>query len=96
MPQTRTCTQCGAPLPSEGWEGLCPKCLVRVSLVSLAASAPEAPHPASGDRKSTRLNSSHLVISYAVFCLKKKKWSSHRTVSRNGHRYMYVLSSSIP
>src|SRR5256885_8848233 len=29
--------------------------------------------PPSGDRKSTRLNSSHLVISYAVFCLKKKK-----------------------
>src|SRR5256885_3822679 len=28
-----------------------------------------------GDRKSTRLNSSHLVISYAVFCLKKKKTS---------------------
>src|SRR2546426_5384694 len=29
--------------------------------------------PALEDRKSTRLNSSHLVISYAVFCLKKKK-----------------------
>src|SRR3989454_9252813 len=29
--------------------------------------------PLPGDRKSTRLNSSHLVISYAVFCLKKKK-----------------------
>src|SRR3989454_3511807 len=29
--------------------------------------------PPGGDRKSTRLNSSHLVISYAVFCLKKKK-----------------------
>src|SRR5688500_20049056 len=29
--------------------------------------------PPSEDRKSTRLNSSHLVISYAVFCLKKKK-----------------------
>src|SRR2546426_8819095 len=28
---------------------------------------------ATRDRKSTRLNSSHLVISYAVFCLKKKK-----------------------
>src|SRR5690625_7019718 len=28
---------------------------------------------ASGDRKSTRLNSSHVAISYAVFCLKKKK-----------------------
>src|SRR2546426_5984580 len=30
----------------------------------------------SRDRKSTRLNSSHLVISYAVFCLKKKKKSN--------------------
>src|SRR5256885_12318397 len=29
------------------------------------------------DRKSTRLNSSHLVISYAVFCLKKKKNPKH-------------------
>src|SRR2546426_3469402 len=29
------------------------------------------------DRKSTRLNSSHLVISYAVFCLKKKKKNNH-------------------
>src|SRR5256885_12730628 len=29
------------------------------------------------DRKSTRLNSSHLVISYAVFCLKKKKKRNH-------------------
>src|SRR5438034_4198275 len=29
--------------------------------------------PRVGDRKSTRLNSSHTVISYAVFCLKKKK-----------------------
>src|SRR2546426_3426020 len=35
------------------------------------------------DRKSTRLNSSHLVISYAVFCLKKKK-KSHRIP---GHPY---------
>src|SRR5690606_41550637 len=30
-------------------------------------------HPDAGDRKSTRLNSSHVKISYAVFCLKKKK-----------------------
>src|SRR5256885_9560238 len=30
-------------------------------------------HAKQGDRKSTRLNSSHLVISYAVFCLKKIK-----------------------
>src|SRR2546426_4786792 len=38
------------------------------------------------DRKSTRLNSSHLVISYAVFCLKKKITSRahHYTVSCGG------------
>src|SRR5256885_5444834 len=41
------------------------------------AVADEDAHRAdrSRDRKSTRLNSSHLVISYAVFCLKKKKCS---------------------
>src|SRR5207253_9662404 len=33
------------------------------------------------DRKSTRLNSSHVAISYAVFCLKKKKKKKHRTSS---------------
>src|SRR2546426_6895405 len=33
------------------------------------------------DRKSTRLNSSHLVISYAVFCLKKKKKTTNHTYS---------------
>src|SRR2546430_6980798 len=33
--------------------------------------------PASSDRKSTRLNSSHSQISYAVFCLKKKKRNQH-------------------
>src|SRR5258708_14939885 len=33
----------------------------------------------SGDRKSTRLNSSHQIISYAVFCLKKKKYERHAT-----------------
>src|SRR5256885_9516103 len=32
----------------------------------------------AGDRKSTRLNSSHLVISYAVFCLKKKIQRTHQ------------------
>src|SRR5256885_8151396 len=36
-------------------------------------TTPKKPNPALRDRKSTRLNSSHLVISYAVFCLKKKK-----------------------
>src|SRR5699024_12384576 len=35
--------------------------------------AAQVPGPTEGDRKSTRLNSSHVSISYAVFCLKKKK-----------------------
>src|SRR2546426_2538097 len=35
------------------------------------------------DRKSTRLNSSHLVISYAVFCLKKKNTSARSTTTRS-------------
>src|SRR5256885_7656980 len=35
------------------------------------------------DRKSTRLNSSHLVISYAVFCLKKKKKTIYSIIFRS-------------
>src|SRR5690625_6840434 len=35
----------------------------------------ERRYPVSIDRKSTRLNSSHVAISYAVFCLKKKKYN---------------------
>src|SRR5256885_10986854 len=37
--------------------------------------------PQGEDRKSTRLNSSHLVISYAVFCLKKKKTKNIRAIN---------------
>src|SRR5206468_11130815 len=45
------------------------------SHAELAAELPDSVAPAydSSDRKSTRLNSSHDQISYAVFCLKKKK-----------------------
>src|SRR3989442_8359581 len=39
----------------------------------ILAAAVEALRHVRGDRKSTRLNSSHVRISYAVFCLKKKK-----------------------
>src|SRR2546430_11328832 len=45
------------------------------------------------DRKSTRLNSSHSQISYAVFCLKKKKKSMYST-SRRGYPYIYPTSLS--
>src|SRR3712207_7163992 len=41
-------------------------------IVSMARAAPAADIPTEADRKSTRLNSSHANISYAVFCLKKK------------------------
>src|SRR2546426_2021422 len=47
-----------------------------------------------GDRKSTRLNSSHLVISYAVFCLKKKKKQSTRSHINSKHNkrpYGYTM-----
>src|SRR5438045_7465391 len=42
-----------------------------------------APVALRTDRKSTRLNSSHLGISYAVFCLKKKKKNTHKTPRHN-------------
>src|SRR5437773_8460985 len=51
----------------------------------------EQPEPTrSEDRKSTRLNSSHITISYAVFCLKKKKTTSEP------RWYTGVATSTIP
>src|SRR5947209_17322753 len=46
------------------------------------------PHVGDGppDRKSTRLNSSHANISYAVFCLKKKKQQNRK----HQHNYLYI------
>src|SRR5438876_5421652 len=44
-----------------------------------------------GDRKSTRLNSSHPSISYAVFCLKKKKILLHQYYSK--HSYHHHLTA---
>src|SRR5256885_4887089 len=52
------------PMMRRGW--FLPLCAVAVAACGDRAKP-------LGDRKSTRLNSSHLVISYAVFCLKKKK-----------------------
>src|SRR5207244_5443352 len=43
-------------------------------------------HRATLDRKSTRLNSSHQIISYAVFCLKKKKKRDGRQEGNRQHR----------
>src|SRR3712207_7059649 len=58
----------GRPLGALGWIG-------GIALAGLAALAILLADP---DRKSTRLNSSHANISYAVFCLKKKKIDTTR------------------
>src|SRR5437773_8282459 len=64
--------------PPPGHPGYSPfvkRCQVEVGSAVFRSAAPrERP-----DRKSTRLNSSHITISYAVFCLKKKKKSKHVT-----------------
>src|SRR5256885_10920776 len=60
------------PPPSSSWTRPSPRRLPCCTTSSRMARALPPPC-ATTDRKSTRLNSSHLVISYAVFCLKKKK-----------------------
>src|SRR5438309_4847379 len=54
----------------ERWPALQPEARVRLARQVLARYGSES---GESDRKSTRLNSSHSSISYAVFCLKKKK-----------------------
>src|SRR5256885_12929549 len=65
-------------------------CLCSGMHVSFALFADAANLSQEGDRKSTRLNSSHLVISYAVFCLKKKK-KKHMTATA-----LRFLTASLP
>src|SRR5207247_6069279 len=55
------------------------------SLVELDEPPERLPVPGTGDRKSTRLNSSHEWISYAVFCLKKKKKQTISHTSTDSH-----------
>src|SRR5947208_14108184 len=50
--------------------------------VFVTLRVPLWPRPPGSDRKSTRLNSSHQIISYAVFCLKKKKNTLINNVSK--------------
>src|SRR2546426_12312951 len=55
------------------WTAPAPRSRLRRRGWSRSAASAALSTSAWRDRKSTRLNSSHLVISYAVFCLKKKK-----------------------
>src|SRR5262245_63483742 len=71
--QLKRCSEASAALEPEGGKGGKP-----------SARRPVQPTQGDGrrrrlDRKSTRLNSSHLGISYAVFCLKKKKKKINHT-----------------
>src|SRR2546426_12217400 len=61
----------GTPTTST-WESASLRDTRRMPSVGSRVNALNAADIANRDRKSTRLNSSHLVISYAVFCLKKK------------------------
>src|SRR5260221_9260474 len=61
---------------STEFRGYGPATLASTGVLAVGAAGAQAlwlPDPEATDRKSTRLNSSHTVISYAVFCLKKKK-----------------------
>src|SRR2546426_1279756 len=55
---------------------------------------PRTSGASTSDRKSTRLNSSHLVISYAVFCLKKKKKRQKRNNSSRTSLKLITIASA--
>src|SRR5256885_10983197 len=68
--------------------------ILKDRLVRLPSAVRRALQEKTTDRKSTRLNSSHLVISYAVFCLKKKKDPPKRQDRR--HRLLLRRPRSWP
>src|SRR5438477_4380993 len=74
----------GGAQRTEYWEALD---ALRAEVESLSERGIVLRDPEAGlriaDRKSTRLNSSHMSISYAVFCLKKKKKKQNTRKSRN-------------
>src|SRR5436853_1632233 len=69
--------------------GRCPGVHPSAQRIQLASQVPGVGGRVDArDRKSTRLNSSHLGISYAVFCLKKKKSKKHtQTTSKVSRTY---------
>src|SRR2546421_6429045 len=83
-----------APVSVKGWIASARTSILRqlaaVDTARFTASDPDtafnSPVTLTGDRKSTRLNSSHDQISYAVFCLKKKKTRSPASSARKSSR----------
>src|SRR5438034_5645487 len=77
----------------------------RLNLAAVAGQSPALDQAALGeqldgvavrDRKSTRLNSSHTVISYAVFCLKKKKKQTRKNTVEDRQRSPIVYHDPPP
>ena len=67
------------------------------NFLSIFSPQPQLPvHTLSEDRKSTRLNSSHLVISYAVFCLKKKKYLKGYLLTYRSEAHTSDIPSHFP
>src|SRR5260221_1996646 len=64
-------------------DDLLPPLHTDVDVVVAGGPLRRRPARSTRDRKSTRLNSSHTVISYAVFCLKKKKYSRLPRIDRD-------------
>src|SRR2546427_3647785 len=69
------------------------RCTSRMSVAAVAGGGgserPVGGLPRQSDRKSTRLNSSHSQISYAVFCLKKKK--KNKKHSNRNHEMLCII-----
>src|SRR5262245_64931087 len=72
--------------------------LIRSHSLSASPSSPSVtkrPSPSAprADRKSTRLNSSHLGISYAVFCLKKKKKKKKNQQKEKNNKHEHNINN---
>src|SRR2546429_4431575 len=70
------------------------RCRQRLRDFSLRARLRESVLTGRTDRKSTRLNSSHGYISYAVFCLKKKKKRKHNLLTTSQYAPQSAISAS--
>src|SRR2546427_6941621 len=74
----------------DGWDAICWSQFAGVACWTCSHNSGK---PTGKDRKSTRLNSSHSQISYAVFCLKKKKKTKEKRDRRTVRYAHYSLQS---
>src|SRR3712207_8662965 len=84
----RTVTEFDGKLPCDfevltSFKGVGPKC----ANLALGIACGQSRIGVDIDRKSTRLNSSHANISYAVFCLKKKNKNNHQRLLAANHHH---------